>query len=77
MTLACGVTQQPRKWFVGWAIVAASIWATYASLLGFIGGKSFADNHTKAFLIAFTGAFSITVVIELVRAVAHRRKRDK
>ena len=77
MTLACGVTQQPRKWFVGWAVVAASIWATYASLLGFIGGKSFADNHTKAFLIAFTGAFSITVVIELVRAVAHRRKRDK
>lgn len=77
MTLACGVTQQPRKWFVGWAIVAASIWATYASLLGFIGGKSFADNHTKAFLIAFTGAFSITVVIELVRAIAHRRKRDK
>jgi len=77
LTLACGVTQQPRKWFVGWAIVAASIWATYASLLGFIGGKSFADNHTKAFLIAFTGAFSITVVIELVRAIAHRRKRDK
>jgi membrane protein DedA with SNARE-associated domain len=76
LTLSCGVTQQPRKWFIGWAVVAASIWATYASLLGFIGGKSFADNHTKAFLIAFTSAFSVTIVIELVRAVLKRRKRN-
>ena len=77
LTLSCGVTQQPRKWFVGWAVVAASIWATYASLLGFIGGKSFADNHTKAFLIAFTSAFSVTIVIEVVRAVLKRRMRNK
>jgi hypothetical protein len=46
-------------------------------LLGFIGGKSFADNHTKAFLIAFTSAFSVTIVIEVVRAVLKRRKRNK
>ena len=77
LTLSCGVTQQPRKWFVGWAVVAASIWATYASLLGFIGGKSFADNHTKAFLIAFTSAFSVTIMIEVARAVLKRRKRNK
>jgi membrane protein DedA with SNARE-associated domain len=77
LTLSCGVTQQPRKWFVGWAVIAACIWSTYASLLGFIGGKSFADNHTKAFLIAFTSAFSVTIVIEVARAIAHRLKRNK
>jgi len=77
LTLACGVTRQPRKWFVGWAVVAAGIWAMYASMLGFIGGKSFADNHTKAFLIAFTGAFSITILIEVSRAINHRVKRNK
>lgn len=77
LTLACGVTRQPRKWFVGWAVVAAGIWAMYASMLGFIGGKSFADNHTKAFLIAFTGAFSITILIEVARAINHRVKRNK
>lgn len=77
LTLACGVTRQPRKWFIGWAIAAAVVWSFYASLLGFIGGKSFADNHTKAFLIAFAGAFSITVVIEVIRALSHRIKRDK
>ena len=72
LTLSCGVTKQPRKWFIGWAIVAASIWSTYASLLGFIGGKSFADNHTKAFLIAFASAFSVTILIEVARAITHR-----
>ena len=77
LTLSCGVTRQPRKWFVGWAVIAAIIWSTYASLLGFIGGKSFADNHTKAFLIAFASAFSVTIVIEVVRLVLKKQKHDK
>ena len=67
LTLSCGVTKQPRRWFISWAAVAAVIWGNYAALLGFIGGKSFEDNHTLAFIIAFVSAFSITLVIELVR----------
>ncbi len=75
LTLSCGVTRQPRKWFIGWAVVAASVWSLYASLLGYIGGKSFADNHTKAFLIAFAGAFGVTIIVEAFRAISHRLKR--
>ena len=67
LTLTCGVTKQPRRWFVGWAAVAAVIWGHYAALLGFIGGKSFEDNHTLAFMIAFAAAFSATALIEVVR----------
>ena len=74
LTLSCGVTRQPRKWFIGWAVVAASVWSLYASLLGFIGGKSFADNHTKAFLIAFAGAFGATIIVEVFRAISHSLK---
>ena len=77
LTLSCGVTRQPHKWFVGWAVVAASVWSLYASLLGFVGGKSFADNHTKAFLIAFAGAFGVTVLIEAIRAISHRISKAK
>jgi len=77
LTLSCGVTVQPRKWFIGWAAVAASVWSLYASLLGFIGGKSFADNHTKAFLIAFAGAFGVTIIIEGFRATSHWLARRK
>jgi membrane-associated protein len=75
LTLSCGVTRQPQKWFIGWTVVAASVWSLYASLLGFIGGKSFADNHTKAFLIAFAGAFGVTIIVEVFRTISHRLKR--
>jgi hypothetical protein len=36
-------------------------------LLGFIGGKSFQDNHTKAFITAFSIAIVATVIVEIVR----------
>ena len=77
LTLSCGVTKQPRRWFIGWAAVAAVIWGNYAALLGFIGGKSFEDNHTLAFVIAFVSAFSITLVIELVRWLLKRARYRK
>ncbi|MEL6893875.1 MAG: DedA family protein [Actinomycetota bacterium] len=73
LTLSSGITGQPRRWFVGWVAIAVSIWATYAALLGFIGGKTFEDNHTLAFLVAFVAAVSVTVLIELVRHLRSRR----
>ena len=77
LTLSCGITKQPRRWFISWAAVAAVIWGNYAALLGFIGGKSFEDNHTLAFVIAFVSAFSVTVVIELVRWLLKRARYRK
>jgi len=74
LTLACGITKQERKWFTGWIIAAATIWSTYASLLGFIGGKTFEDNHTLAFVFAFSCAIGVTVLIELVRFILKKRK---
>ena len=67
LTLSCGITHQPRKWFVFWTAVASVIWASYAASLGYFGGKVFADNHTAAFLVAFGTAIGITVVIEVAR----------
>jgi membrane-associated protein len=74
LTVSSGVTHQPRRWFVGWITVAVVIWASYAALLGYIGGKAFADNHTLAFAVAFGTALSVTVVIEVVR---HLRSRNR
>lgn len=72
LTVSSGVTHQPHMWFMGWVAVATTIWATYAALLGFVGGKAFEDNHTAAFLVAFGLAIGATLVIELVR---HLRER--
>jgi membrane protein DedA with SNARE-associated domain len=73
VTIASGVTGQPRRRFMAWDALAATIWATYASLLGFIGGKTFADNHTLAFGVAFGLAIMGTVLIETVRWMRGRR----
>jgi membrane-associated protein len=73
LTVSSGITRQPHAWFVGWVAIAASIWGTYGALLGFIGGKTFEDNHTLAFLVAFSAALGMTVLIEVVRHLRARR----
>lgn len=72
LTLTCGVTHQNQRWFAKWVGIASVIWASYASMLGFIGGKTFEDNHAMAFGVAFGMALAATGLIELVR---HFRKR--
>jgi membrane-associated protein len=67
VTVSSGITARPRRWFMSFAAIAATIWATYAAMLGYFGGKAFEDDHTKAFLVAFAGAISVTAVIEVVR----------
>ena len=74
LTLTCGITRQPLVWFAAWIAAAAVVWATYASLLGFIGGSAFENNHTAAFGVAFGGALAITAVTEITRTLLHRRE---
>lgn len=73
MTISCGATERPyRQWFVPWDAFAATIWASYAAIIGFSFGEVFEDNHSKAFWLAFGTALSITAMIELVRYLRHR-----
>lgn len=72
VTLTCGITGQSTHWFMKWSAIAAAIWATYATMLGFIGGRTFEDNHTKAFVVAFTMAITATIFLEVIR---HFRKK--
>lgn len=67
VTISSGITHRPRRWFMGFVGIAALIWASYAGLLGYFGGKAFQDNHTVAFVFAFAAALSVTGFIELVR----------
>lgn len=73
MTLSCGATQRPyKKWFLPWDIVAATLWASYAAIIGFAFGDLFEDDHSKAFWLAFATALGITGLIEIVRWYRHR-----
>ena len=74
LTISSGITRQPKPWFMGWIALAAAVWATYAAGLGYFGGKAFEDDHTKAFIVAFSAAIGMTVIVELVRHLRERRK---
>ena len=74
MTLSCGATERNyRQWFVPWDILAVTLWASYAAIIGFFFGEVFEDNHSQAFWLAFGTALAITAMIELVRYLRHRR----
>jgi membrane-associated protein len=74
ITIASGLTGQPRPRFRLFVALAATIWATYAAVLGYVFGNRFKDNHTKALLLAFGCAIGVTVLIEVVRKVRHRKQ---
>jgi membrane-associated protein len=74
LTLSCGITRQRKAWFIRWVVVATLIWASYAAMLGHIGGEAFKDDHTKAFLFAFGLAIGTNVIIEITR---HYRKKRR
>jgi uncharacterized membrane protein HdeD (DUF308 family) len=71
------VSLQPFRRFLGFILFAAVVWASYAALLGFAGGKTFADNHTVAFLVAFGCALAVSGVIELIRWLRHRGEHEE
>ena len=55
--------------------IAAVIWAGYAALLGYFGGKAFEHEAWKGLLLALGVAFAVTALIELVRWALRRRKQ--
>jgi membrane-associated protein len=74
LTVSCGITRQRRAWFIRWVVLATVIWASYAALLGRIGGEAFKEDHTKAFMLAFGMAITTNIVIEVAR---HYRKKHR
>ena len=72
ITLACGTLDMPWHRFIRFDVVAGLIWATYASLLGYWGGRAFEEQPLWGFLIAFGVAMLITGGIEGFRWLRRR-----
>ena len=73
VTFACGSLDWAWIRFIKFDVVAGVIWGSYASLLGYFGGKTFEDSPFKGFLVAFAVAIGITCGVEVVRWI---RKRE-
>ena len=74
ITLTAGTLAYPWRRFALFDAVAAVIWALYAGLLGYFGGKAFEDAPWKGLLLAFGLALAVTGGIELFRWLRRRRR---
>ena len=67
-TLTAGIVRLPWKTqFAPYIFIAAILWASYAALLGYLGGRTFENKPIYALLLALGIAALITVGVEVVR----------
>ena len=74
VTLSSGTLGYPWRRFVLFDAIAASTWALYAALLGYLGGHAFEEQPWKGLLLAFAIALAVTGGVEVVRWYRKRRK---
>lgn len=77
VTLSAGALEMPWRRFALYDAIAVSIWASYAGLLGYFGGKQFEDAPWKGLILALGIAFSVVALVELVRWLQRRRKEAR
>jgi membrane-associated protein len=62
--LSAGLVGLSWRRFVVYDLAAGILWAAYASLIGLVGGKAFADQPLYALLLALGLAAVLTVLVE-------------
>jgi membrane protein DedA with SNARE-associated domain len=77
VTLTAGTLHYEWRRFVVFDAIAALVWASYAALLGYVGGHAFEDAPWKGLLLALGIAFAVAGVVELVRWALKRRRLAK
>jgi membrane-associated protein len=73
VTLACGLLAMRWRRFITFDVAAGFLWAAYAALLGYVGGRTFEEQPLYGFLIAFAVALAITGAVEVHRWIRKRR----
>jgi membrane-associated protein len=68
-TLTAGLTRYGLGRFAAFTAIAAVSWASYAALLGYLGGRIFHDRAWLAVLVAFAVAAGLTLTVGLIRRV--------
>lgn len=73
ITLAAGLLEMRWRKFIVYDVTAAALWASYAALLGYFGGRTFEENPLKGFGLAFAIALVVTGGIEGYRYLRKKR----
>ena len=77
VTFGCGVLHYPWPKFFGFDVPAGVLWASYAGLVGYFGGKAFEESPTKGILLALGIALTIALGTETYRWLRRRRARQR
>jgi len=75
-TFAAGTLEMPYKQFVVADAVAASLWALYVSMLGYLGGETFNENLWLPLASSFAAAMAVGGGFEIWRRWQVRRGKD-
>jgi membrane-associated protein len=68
-TFAAGTLDLTWRRFALYDAIAVTVWAVYATMIGYLGGTAFRENIWQALLLGFGIAIAVTALIELVRRV--------
>lgn len=75
-TFAAGTLEMPYRQFLVADAVAASIWALYVSMLGYVGGETFKDDLWLPLATSFGCAMAVGLGFESWRRLQKRRGKD-
>jgi membrane-associated protein len=74
VTLTAGTLRYRWPRFFAFDAIAALVWALYAALLGYFGGRAFEHAAWKGLLLALAAGFAIGGIIEVVRWATRQRR---
>lgn len=75
-TFAAGTLEMPYRQFLAADAFAASLWAIYVSMLGYLGGETFKDNLWLPLATSFACAMGVGLLFEAWRRMQRRRGKD-
>lgn len=75
-TFAAGAVEMDWRRFAAFDAIAALAWAVVATMLGFLGGKAFAESPWKGLVMAFGIGILLAGAIEIYRRVQEHRGHD-
>jgi membrane-associated protein len=75
VTLTCGLIGYPRRKFLTTTACAGIIWASYAFVLGRLGGKAFETKEWLGLLLALGLALAVSALTEAARRLWRWRTR--
>lgn len=75
ITLTMGSMAYPLRRFSFFAAIAATSWAIYSALIGYLGGVAFEKEPLKGLLFGLGLALAVTAIVEALRYFRSRRIR--